>query len=487
VPQSQHDPSAAVELLRRIAFNGVRIDQLAQDALHDGVSYPRGTWVVPMNQEFGELVRQLFEVQVYPDLREYPDGPPEQPYDAAGWTLPYQMDVRVIPALAPLSSEFRAAMRPVRADPGGRRDAADAPFESDEVAAGITFSPGRVTGSGANFSVDPAQTNAFRLIHRALGAGATVRFTEGKPGRRGEGGESGRYVIVGGKASGLQGWVSELGVQAERTSASGGGAVAARVALYKPWRASMDEGWTRWLFDQYDVKYTTVTNADFKAGDLGRRFDVIILASDPPQLLLEGYARGTVPARYEGGLGADGVSALAAFVRSGGTLVALNQSSDFAIQQLHLPVRNVLTGVPRREFFASGSILEVITDPAHPVMAGMPGRAKVFFDRSPAFTTLDGFEGAVLAKYAAQGNPLRSGYLLGEKFLQGHAAALDVKHGNGHVVLIGFRPQWRGQPFGTFRVVFNSAMFGRDVADRAVASPDFWKPPPAPAESRTVR
>jgi len=112
-------------------------------------------------------------------------------------------------------------------------------------------------------------------------------------------------------------------------------------------------------------------------------------------------------------------------------------------------------------------------------MAGMPDRAKVFFDDGPVFTTLEGFQGAALAKYASQGSPLASGYLLGEKHLQGHAAALDVKHGRGHVVLIGFRPQWRGQPFGTFRVVFNGALFSGEVAARAGGTPGFWSAPVA--------
>jgi hypothetical protein len=271
--------------------------------------------------------------------------------------------------------------------------------------------------------------------------------------------------------------VNELAVHAVRTGERGDAAVRPRVALYKPWRASMDEGWTRWLFDQYEFAYTTLTNGDIRAGNLGERFDVIVLASDRPSTLLDGFAKGSVPPRYEGGIGAEGVRAIDAFVRGGGTLVCLNQSSEFAIEQLHLPVRNVVSDVPRSEFYASGSILEVITDPAHSVMAGMPDRAKVFVNGSPVFTTLDDFEGVALAKYADAGSPLLSGYLLGESKLHGYAAALDVKHERGHVVLIGFRPQWRGQPFGTFRVLFNAALFGGEVARGAQGTPEFWSAP----------
>ncbi len=460
VPQEQRDPVAAVELLRRLAFNGVRVSQLAQDAAADGIPYGRGTWVIPMNQEFAEVARQLLEVQVYPDLREYPDGPPEQPYDAAGWTLPYQMDVRVVAVLSPLPDAFRAALRPLERDPGPARDAPDAPFESNPVAAAIVPPPGRVSGAGPRLALDPAQLNAFRLINRARTAGGTVRFQPGSPGQAGQPGTSGRYVVDGIAAGTLDRWVADLAVRAVRTTAAGDRPVASRIALYKPWRASMDEGWTRWLFDQYGFGYSTITNADFHASGLGERFDVIILASDPPDLLLSGYAKGTVPPRYDGGIGETGVRALDAFVRAGGTLVCLNQSSDFAIERLHLPVKNVVSGLSRRDFFASGSILEVITEPSHPVMAGMPERAKVFFDRGPVFTALEGAEALTLARYAPAGSPLLSGYLLGETHLQGKAAALDVKHGRGHVILLGFRPQWRGQPFGTFRVLFNAAMYG---------------------------
>ena len=152
-------------------------------------------------------------------------------------------------------------------------------------------------------------------------------------------------------------------------------------------------------------------------------------------------------------------------------------------------MRNIVTGLDRREHFTGGSVMQVITDPSHPVMAGMPERADVFVFNSPVFTTLDGFDGAVLAKYPADVSPLRSGFLNGAQYMQGFAAAVDVKHDRGHVVLFAFQPQWRGQPTGTFRTVFNAAYFSREVADQAKSSPGFWTPPAVPtrADSANAR
>ena len=497
IPQDQRDPVAPVELLRRLAFNGVRVHQLTADVTFDRITYPRGTWVVPMNQAYAEYARQVLDVQAYPDLREFPDGPPEQPYDAAGWTLPYQMDVRVHVAASPLTDDVRSAMTLLNATPADwsagelEPDAAafDSPpgvgFDTDANAAAIVPPAGRITGSGSRLAVDPTQNNSYRVINRALAAGGTVRFEPGTPGDSAASapGSSGRYIIAGVSPSDQAQWVSELAVRAQRTNSTGGPAVRPRIGLYRPWRASMDEGWTRWLFEQYGFQFSNITNAEIRAGSLGERFDVILMAADSRNTILNGFAKGSVPPRYAGGVGAIGVRSIDRFVRSGGTLVCLNQSSAFAIEELHLPVKNVVGELPRKDFFVSGSLLEVTTDPAHPVMSGMPERAKVFADRSPVFTTLEGFEGAALAKYQEDGSPLLSGYLLGEEHLQGYAAALDVKHGEGHVILIGFRPQWRGQPFGTFRVLFNAALFGGEMAEGSLGSPGFWTAPVVESDS----
>ena len=101
---------------------------------------------------------------------------------------------------------------------------------------------------------------------------------------------------------------------------------------------------------------------------------------------------------------------------------------------------------------------EIDSDRAHQIMAGMPEKAPVFADSSPVFETQAGFRGTVLAKYQETGSPLLSGYLIGEKYLNGKAAALDVQLDAGHVILLGFRPEWRGQPFGSFKVLFNAAL-----------------------------
>src|SRR5687768_13313761 len=142
VPQAQHDPVAPVELLRRTAFMGVRVSQADRDVVYEGTTYPRGTWVIPLDQEFGELVRELFEVQRYPAMGD------DTPYDAAGWTLPFQMNVTVVEGKSPLAVEQRGALRSVQGTPGDWRTLPDAPFTTNAQAAGIVPSPGGITGRG---------------------------------------------------------------------------------------------------------------------------------------------------------------------------------------------------------------------------------------------------------------------------------------------------------------------------------------------------
>jgi hypothetical protein len=472
VPQEQRDPVAAVELLRRLAFGGVRVSQLATDVTIDGAALPAGTWVIPTDQEFAALAREVLDVQQYPDLRQYPGGPPERPYDAAGWTLPLQMGVRFVAASSPLAADVRNHLRllgpmpesriaVVPYDPGVDQDAVpfDSPpgagFNSNPTAALILPPAGRVDSQGDALVVNPAQNNAFRALNKAWSQNATVQFSDGS------------YAIAGLAPSAQDDLVRTLALRAERRSSAPRAAAPAmkrpRIGLFQPWAGSMDEGWTRWLLEQYGFAFTLIHPEDFKS-PLGDRIDVLVLPDDA-RIPIAGQATGgrggtgvTRP-EYAYQLTADDLERLGTFVRHGGTVVALSNASTFAIQQFHLPVRNIVSGLRSEEFFLRGSIVEITTDPRHQVMAGMPAQAAVFVDGSPVFELQEGFHGSVLARYQDSGSPLLSGYLIGEKLLNGKAAALDVEVGHGHVLLIGFRPEWRGQPFGSFRVLFNAVLY----------------------------
>jgi zinc carboxypeptidase len=486
VPQDQRDPVAAVELLRRLAFSGVRVMQLESAATIGDASYPAGTWIVPTDQEFAALAREVLDVQKYPEIRESPNGPLDQPYDAAGWTLPFAMGVNVVPISTPIADDIRSRMRPLGPAPDAkakpvpyvstRIDAApfdSVPgigFDSNPNAVAIVPPAGKLTGSGASLAVNPAQNNAYRAINRAWRGGLEVQFVAGaNP-------SASRYVINGLTPNDQNQLVTSLALSAERTTAKGTAVVRPRVALFRPASPSMDEGWTRWVLEQYGFDFVRVTQADIQSGMLRDKFDVLILTNDGSVLDTPGRgggqgggAAGGAPAG-RGGAAPQAtannearVRAIDDFVNGGGTLICFNRASTFAIDQLKLPVKNATTGLGRQDFFVGGSLLQVTTDPSQRVMTGMGPTAAVFFDSGPVFETLEGFKGAVLARYANEGTPLLSGFLLGEKYLQGKAAALDVELGAGRVVLLGFRPQWRGQPFGTFRVIFNAILMGRAI------------------------
>jgi hypothetical protein len=391
------------------------------------------------------------------------------------------MNVRAVEANVPQPVDFRAALQPLNgaAQPWGASD--QFPFATNTNAAGIVAPAAIITGRGTSLSVDPRQTNAFTLINRAIGDGATIRYTRSRDTA------STRYAITGGNATRIDGWARDLGVSGTRLTmrpSPASPAVGTRIGLYKASPGNMDQGWTEWLLDTYGYRYTLLTPADLEAGSLGERFDAIVMASQGVVGGRGGRGGGGGGRGGRGGaspelaaLDSARVRALDEFVRGGGTVVAWNQGTASLISALQLPVRNVVAGVPRQEYFTGISIMRALVDTMHPVMSGMPGEADVVVSGSPVFTTTEGFEGAVLAKYPAEGSPLRSGFLNGEERMRGHAAAVDVKRGDGHIVLIAFQPQWRGQPHGTFRVIFNALYYSRDVAANAAGTPGFWTVP----------
>jgi hypothetical protein len=219
----------------------------------------------------------------------------------------------------------------------------------------------------------------------------------------------------------------------------------------------IDEGWTRWLLENFGFAPQTLRNGEIQAGKLRDRFDAIILPDSGSETILNGFAAGTLPGEYVGGLGITGSASLREFVQAGGVLVAFNNASIFAIEQLGLPVTNVLAGLKEDQFYCSGSLLQLdLKDMTNPAVWGLPREPIVMFELGPAFDTKEGFRGKVLATYPKERDPLASGYLLHPEKIQGKIAALEVQYGEGRVYLFGFRPQWRGQSHGAYKFIFNA-------------------------------
>ena len=228
-----------------------------------------------------------------------------------------------------------------------------------------------------------------------------------------------------------------------------------RLAVYQGWVESMDEGWTRYVFDTFNVPYDSLRDADVRRGNLRAKYDVIILPSQRAKDIVEGNKPGSYPPEYTGGISETGVENLRRFVEEGGTLICFDSSTELAIKRFNLPLRNVLDGLKSSVFYCPGSILGLDVDTTQAIARGLPRDVNAYFINSSAFEVTDPQRVRVIARYASS-NLLRSGWLLGEERLKGKVALAEVPLGRGRVVLFGFRPQHRGQTWGTFPFIFNA-------------------------------
>ncbi len=340
IPRTQRDTQAVQRLIWTLQHGQVEVH----------ASVAGDSYVVPTAQPFGSYAKALLERQRYPNLSEYPGGPPKRPYDVTAHTLPLLFGVQV--------DAVRGAVPPV--------------------------------------------------------GGVLPQVTEP------------RFSVPG-----LSGKSPK------------------RIALYRSYAASMDEGWTRWLFDVNRIPYRSVVDADLRAGNLKSRFDVIIFPDQNAAQIGRGLGA-PYPDSLRGGLGDAGAASLQAFVRDGGTMITFNDASEYAISTLGLPVKNVLEGVRNTDFYAPGSMMAITLDSAHPVARRMTAPVPAaWFEDSPAFEITDPSRAVAVASYPASGDPLLSGWLLGGTKLNGRAALVDVTVGRGHAILFGFRPQYRGQSMNT--------------------------------------
>lgn len=451
ISDKQSDVPEAGLLAQKMIDNGLDVYQTKAGFKTNGIDYPAGSWVIPMDQPFAAMAKELFERQVYPAAATGSTAAGAHlPYDITGWTLPLQMGVSVDAITDPMTAEQRSALLKITE---------------------VKLPASAISGEGTQFAISHKPNAAFKLVNAVLAKGGTVSMASDAV-KTAEGTERGAFVVGGIARAEIESLAKKFSIGATATTepAHTVPLKAARVGLYRPWSPSIDEGWTRWILEDYSFKPISIYNADIRSSGLRTRYDVIILPDMSSRQLMNGFATGSVPGQYAGGIERNGLTNLQEFVQDGGTLIAFNQAAAALIPLMSLPVKNVLEGVANDKFFCAGALLKIEKSRGEqPVNFGVPDSPVIMFERGPAFDLLPGFKGAVLARYPREQDPLESGMIIHSEMLHDKIAALEVSYGRGRILLYGFKPQHRGQAHGTYRYMFN-ALYQYDN-------------PPMPAES----
>ncbi len=433
IPAAQHDPASARRLAALMAEHGVEVRQA-----------PGGDVFIPLAQPYGLFVKSLLSPERYPEVKLVPGKEIIRPYDVTAWTLPMMMGVEVRKGTLPIGLPLFESGRPAPTATGPVALPPGSPENARVVNAAIRGGGVAVATRAITFDEKdwPAGTFFFdEAASRAAGSAA-----------------------------------AESGVSLSPLSKSPVGAApgvvrlpAPRVGLYKPWTASTDEGWTRWILEQYGFAPTSLDNKAIRRGKLRESFDVVVLPDLTPERISTGKPKreegemtyfAELPPEYQGGLGKEGARALVQFVEAGGTLVALADSSDWVIAEFNVPVRNVLAKVKKEDFFCPGSLLEARVEQEHPVSWGLPKEMPIFVDGPVAFETVP--PGQELRRWDLASYPdaardvLLSGWIHGADRLTRRSAAVAMTYGKGKLVLLGFRPQFRAWTSATFPFLFNA-------------------------------
>lgn len=418
LPADQADVAAVERLCSVLLATGVECEVANGPVEADGRTWPAGSIVIRRAQPYGDHVHDLFDIQ------RYPTGA-EAPYDVAGWTLPLLLGVQRVECveLPKVATTQRASVAELVASFHG----------PESVRAGRAVH-------------DTRDGRGWKSAFSALNSGQTLAFGW-------KAGDGGLFAPC------EPGQAAQVFADAHETRTN------PRIGLYSPWSGDMDEGWMRWVFDEFGVPYSTVRNEALRAGDLSRHYDVIVLPGTDARSLADGRAEGSVFPDYAEGLGAEGAAALESFVRGGGTLVAVGNSARFAVEQLKLPVVDATADPESKDFSCPGSVLRAIPEGTSRFTAGLPDSLAIFGARPQAWRPMKQKEGEaygasnapvdVLLRYAPT-QTLLSGWIQKPEAIANQPAWLRVRHGAGQVHLFGFRPHYRSWSQQAFQLLFRA-------------------------------
>jgi hypothetical protein len=469
VPSDQPDLPTATKLVNALIESGVAVERATADFAVGGKSYPRGSFVISTAQAFRPHVLTMFEPQDHPNDIPYPGGAPNPPYDAAGWTLAYQMGVVFDRVLDDFSGPFERV-------PG--------------VAKPRT---GVFEAGTAGYLLDHRVNDTFVAVNRLMKAGEKAYWLKGALEADGKTHPAGTIWVPAspGSAAILQKAAKDLGLIVEGVSAAPKGEAfelrPVRIGLWDSYGGSMASGWIRWLLEQFEFPYELVFAPALDAGGLEARFDALIFVGGSiPRVAVAGQEGGggmrgfqpappaNVPDEYKNRIGRitaeKTIPVLRHFVEAGGTILALDSATVLA-EHFGLPLANALvekaadgseTPLRSEKFYVPGSILRAKVNPAHPLAQGLAETIDVFFDNTPAWTLLPDAElkGVEPVAWFDDGKLLRSGWAWGETYLRRSVQVAAAAMGKGKVFLYGPEIAFRGQPHGTFKLLFNGLYYG---------------------------
>jgi hypothetical protein len=441
IPEEQNDPGTLRDLLNVLQRGLVEIQRATEPFTSGGVEYPPQTIIVRIGQPFGRFAKTLLEIQEYPDLRDDPESPPKPPYDITAHSLPLYLDVETVRAEVP----FEVKLEPLPAS-----------YTQQET--------GTLQGAGEyGWAIDPRHNRSIISINRLLATGATVfratteftdSATEWPPGTFVVETDDTRLLSDIAEQTGVtvRGLHWPLNLNARRLREP-------RIGLYRSWHSnSIDEGWTRFILEEYEFSFTTIRDQDIRQGGLHRNYDVILIPHQPVEDIMFGNNPIEYPPEYAGGIGDRGAANLRRFAESGGTLITLDGACEVALRHLYLPVINTLESLSEQQFYAPGAMLQMLVDPRHPVGYGFEREVAGLMTGRHAFSPISEDEVNQVARYPAN-NQLLSGWILGAERIRGAASLVDIPVEHGRAILFGFRPQFRAQTRGTYRLLFNALYY----------------------------
>ncbi len=453
IPSDQKDFPTALKFLNALIKSGIQVHRATSDFELEGKDYPSGSYVVKAAQAFRPHILDMFEAQNHPNDFLYPGGPPVRPYDAAGWTLAFQMAV-----------EFDRVM-----------EAVEGPFEA--IPYGQLLEPdSKELEQGSGYIVNVAENNSFIAINELLKAGIEVnQLTEEWNGH-----SEGSYFVKADGSDLLATAASDFGVYPAPVNGQPSNMkslLAARIGLYDYYGGSMPSGWVRWMLEQFHYDFDLVFPREIDEGNLNEKYDVILFIGPGIPQLSGGRSRysraqpnaSEIDEKYHHMLGRftkdKSIPKLREFIEGGGRVVSVGSASALAYH-FDLPVENALVDMDSQgktrplsgeKYYIPGSVLEMYVDQDHPSNYGMDAKANILFNRSPVFELAPSAasEGVRPIAWFGEESPLKSGWAFGESYLKNGVTAIEADMGEGKFYAYTPEITFRAQSHGTFKMLFN--------------------------------